>query len=415
MAFDYAGYEPKGDKKNSAFFNDFRPKIYERRKSSGIEDLVGNMRAVVIQLDPGTSLATMIELYEMTPYRHGASYIGETHRFYVLHSRTAFPAMILMEPLSAAFEDYISRVNRMYPLSRATPHSRYVGEIYESASNSEIRRILEDQAVRFEYPGEVENSFYASDERLFTMPSDFTGNRVGYSPLDFNDPDSLGLGGRFELTAAEQAALDAAAEFSESSGVGELLLGIDHMATRILAADREDAILEFLTQVPYYFWGAYNIADMNSSTNVNRNGAIMDDKRSPAKVFTANNTPSFVNSFENRPMPTETFVRNYGRRMHHIAIEVQDGDHATDEKNVDFVVHALKEKGVPFLAHVVGECRDEPNLKQIFSKHSKNTILITEYVERCHGFDGFFTKDNVAALTEAAGQDEQFRHGQVFD
>ena len=94
---------------------------------------------------------------------------------------------------------------------------------------------------------------------------------------------------------------------------------------------------------------------------------------------------------------------------------MQDGDHAANEKNVDFVVNALKEKGVPFLAHVVGECKDEPNLKQIFSKHSKNTILITEYVERCHGFDGFFTKDNVAALTEAAGQDEQFKHGQVFD
>ncbi len=415
MAFDYEGYEPKGDKKNSDFFNDFRPRIYERRKASGIEDLVGNMRAVVLQVDPGTSIATMVELYEMTPYRHSASYIGATHRFHVLHSRPAFPALIVMEPLSEGFEEYITRVNRMYPLSRATPHSRYVGEIYQCANNEAVRGTLEDQAVRFEYQGEVENPFYTEDGFLFTMPSDFTGNRVGYSPLDFNDPDSLGLGGRFELTPAEQSLLDSAADFAESSGVGELLLGIDHMATRILAADREDAILEFLTQVPYYFWGAYNISDMNSSTNVNRNGSIMDDKLSPAKVFTANNTPSYVNSFENRPMPTETFVRNYGRRMHHIAIEVQDGDHAAGEKNVDFVVGALKEKGVPFLAHVVGECKDEPNLKQIFSKHSKNTILITEYVERCHGFDGFFTKDNVAALTEAAGQDEQFKHGQVFD
>ncbi|MCC3305854.1 hypothetical protein [Sneathiella sp. HT1-7] len=415
MAFDYAGYQPKGDKKNSEFFDEFRLKIFERRKSSGIEDLVGNMRCLVTQVDPGTSLATMIELYEMTPYRHAASYIGETHKFHVLHSRPVFPALILMEPLSGAFEEYITRVNRMYPLSRATPHSRYVGEIYESRNNDEIRKTLEDQAARFEYHGEVENPFYAADGFLFTMPSDFTGNRIGYSGHDFNNPDSLGLGGRYELSATEQAQLEAAAAFSESSGVGELLLGVDHMATRILAADREDAILEFLTHVPYYFWGAYNIMDMNSSTNVNRNGSVMDDKLSPAKVFTANNTPSFVNSFENRPMPTETFVRNYGRRMHHIAIEVQDGDHATGEKNVDFVVDALKEKGVAFLAHVVGECKDEPNLKQIFSKHSKNTILITEYVERCHGFDGFFTKDNVAALTAAAGQDEQFKHGQVFD
>ncbi len=415
MAFDYQNYQPKGDKKNSDFFNEFRPKIYERRKSSGIEDLVGGMRAVVMQVEPGTSVETMVELYAMTPYRHAASYIGETHRFHVLHSRPVFPAIILMEPLSPSFEEYVTRINRMYPLSRATPHSRYIGEIYEGGPLDEIRGALEDQAVRFEYPGEVENPFYTAEGFLFSMPSDFTGNRIGYSGHDFNDPDSLGLGGRFALTAAEQARLNAAADFAESSGVGELLLGIDHMATRILAADREDAILEFLTQVPYYFWGAYNIKDMNSSTNVNRNGSVMDDKLSPAKVFTANNTPSFVNSFENRPMPTETFVRNYGRRMHHVAIEVQDGDHAAGEKNVDFVVEALKERGVPFLAHVVGECKDEPNLKQIFSKHSKNTLLITEYVERCHGFDGFFTKDNVAALTEAAGQDEQFKHGQVFD
>ena len=33
--------------------------------------------------------------------------------------------------------------------------------------------------------------------------------------------------------------------------------------------------------------------------------------------------------------------------------------------------------------------------------------IITEYVERCHGFDGFFTKENVAVLTEAASLDER--------
>ena len=47
---------------------------------------------------------------------------------------------------------------------------------------------------------------------------------------------------------------------------------------------------------------AYNIADQNSSTNVNRNPNFTDDKISPAKVFTANNTPSFVNSFNSNPI-----------------------------------------------------------------------------------------------------------------
>jgi hypothetical protein len=148
---------------------------------------------------------------------------------------------------------------------------------------------------------------------------------------------------------------------------------------------------------------------------VNRNPTVADDKRSPAKVFTANNTPSFVNSFEGLPMPTEDFVRNYGRRMHHIAIEVKDGDHASGRKNIDYVVDTLREQGVPFLAKVVGECVDEPNLKQIFSKHSHYSLLITEYVERCFGFRGFFTKSNVAELTEAAGRDEQLHHVNVFD
>jgi hypothetical protein len=191
-------------------------------------------------------------------------------------------------------------------------------------------------------------------------------------------------------------------------------VGLDHCATRILSGEREDAILEFLTMVPYYYWGAYDIVDMNSSTNVNRRPDIDDDRCSPAKVFTANNVPSFVNSFENRPMPTEEFVRNYGRRMHHMAYAVLDGQHET-EKNVDYVVEQLRELHVEFLAHVVGACADTPDLKQIFSKASQFSVLITEYVERCHGFEGFFTRNNVAALTEAAGKDERFQHGQVFD
>jgi hypothetical protein len=68
----------------------------------------------------------------------------------------------------------------------------------------------------------------------------------------------------------------------------------------------------------------------------------------------------------------------------------------------------------PF-SQVVGECTDKPNLKQIFSKHSAYSLLITEYVECCYGYEGFFTKDIVAMLTQAAEQDEQYKRGNVFD
>jgi hypothetical protein len=231
---------------------------------------------------------------------------------------------------------------------------------------------------------------------------------------DIDDIDALDLGEQILLTASDRDKLERAADLHDQSGLTGLVLGLDHMATRILAGEREDAILEYLTMVPYYFWGAYNIMEMNSSTNVTRNPNVTDDKESPARVFTANNTPSFVNSFAQLPMPTEEFVRNFGRRMHHMALSVADGE-VNGEKNVDFVVRTLSELGTPFLADIVGECKDEPNLKQIFSKSSPYSLLITEYIERCHGYEGFFTRDNVAALTQAAGADERYEHGHVYD
>ncbi len=415
MAFDYAGYAPKGDKKNSAFFEEYRGKIYERRQESGVEDLVGTMKATIVQVESGDAISTMAELHRMTPYRHHSSYQGETHKHHVLLNKPEFPTLLIIEPNSAYFEDYIKRLNALYPLAREKPNTRYIGEIFGCSDPDTLRKTLEAQNIRFEYKGDTENPLFTQDGVLFTAVSDFTGNRVGYSNADFSDPQSLRLGDQFELTADEQKTLANAVAFSEEHGLLDLMLGYDHFATRILAGEREDAILEFLTMVPYYFWGAYNITEMNSSTNVTRCPSVSDDKQSPAKVFTANNTPSFVNSFEGLPMPTEDFVRNYGRRLHHMAVEVLDGDHATGQKNVDYVVGILHDQGVPFLAHVVGECKDSPDLKQIFSKHSPHTLLITEYIERCKHFDGFFTKSNVAALTEAAGKDERYQHGHVFD
>lgn len=50
--------------------------------------------------------------------------------------------------------------------------------------------------------------------------------------------------------------------------------------------------------------------------------------------------------------------------------------------------------------------KDE-GLKQIFSGVSEQSSLIIEYVQRFGGFDGFFTRQNVAELTHAAGVKEE--------
>ncbi len=411
---DLATYTPMGDKKNSEFFEEYLPRVYDRRKKSGLDEIVGNTAALVVQVEHGDGVDYLAELTAMGPYRYQAARLTDTHKVYVMQSQPEYPRLVVLEPLSATYEDAVTRWNMLYPLARNKPNARYIGEVYRAESTDAVREALEPQNFRFAYPGDTVSDFYAMKHLTFTFMSDFTYNRVGYVDVDLDDIDALGLGEAFTLTSEEQGKLDRADALQAEHGIKGLILGVDHAATRILAGDREHALLEYLSVVPYYFWGAYNIHEMNSSTNVTRHPDLDDERKSPARVFTANNTPSIVNSFDNLPMPTEDFVRNFGRRMHHLAMAVQDG-HVADEKNVDFVVRELAEMGTPFLAHVVGECKDDPNLKQIFSKSSRYSLLITEYIERCHHYEGFFTRDNVAALTAAAGADERYEHGHVFD
>src|SRR5690606_8721022 len=191
------------------------------------------------------------------------------------------------------------------------------------------------------------------------------------------------------------------------SKIAELIQPIDHLATRVLHQDRAHALLEYLKLTSYYVWGAYEIADQNSSTNVTRSAHDYSEFKSPARVFTAANTPHYVDHIVKLPSPTESFVINYGKRMHHIAYGVADNAPCQNYDNVDFVVDRLKESGIEFLLQVIGSA--EEGLKQIFSRTSKYSLLITEYIQRFNGFQGFFTKKNVAFLTKAAGEDEALK------
>lgn len=416
MPVELSTYKVQGDKKNSDFFNEYREKIYTWRKAQGLDQLVDHIRALVIQVDSGDGIDYLKELYLMSPYRFACGYMNNTHNIYILQNTSDTPLYFILEPLRRDYMDESTRLNNLYPLSAEKPNARYIGEIFHTKDINQCVDILSMHDIRFHTSEESINALFANNDFRFTVPSVYTHNRFGYTHQDLSDPMALNLGKRFDLHDEDKQVLAEVDALYDRFKFKDILLGVDHMATRILSSDRECAILEFLTCSNYYFWGAYNIASMNSSTNVNRHPDVNTDRQSPAKVFTANNVPYFVNGFEKQPMPTEDFVRNLGPRMHHIAQEVKDGDHKSGQKNVDYVVNTLKTNKVPFLAHIVGECTDYPDLKQIFSKRSRYSMLITEYIERCHNFDGFFTKQNVAELTRAAGLDEAIKeHGHIFD
>ena len=396
-------FKRKGDKENSEFFEKYLLEIYKKRKAQGLEELIGHIHHFLIQVELGKAKDLIAEKLLHTPFLYHGSFEHEAFRYHILRVAEQTPDLLIREP-KVELNDNFYHLNMIAPKGRHLPHTRYIGEAFGVSDLKQVYQILYNQnQVQFQ---EALSENPAKNFTAWTHPSTFTNNCIGYIEYtsgekqyqkdnDWNFDD--------ETIAKFKLAKDMFKTFSLEQYVGP----IDHFATRVYSHDREHAILEYLSLSNYWFWGAYNIGDQNSSTNVCRNLQGLPESQSPAKVFTANNTPFYVNHIDNLPCPTENFVRNYGRRLHHIAYGVKDGFIGAEEnnhKNVDYVVDQLKKAHMKFLDHVIGSC--EEGLKQIFSQKSKSSLLITEYIQRCDQFDGFFTKENVAALTQAAGLDD---------
>ena len=395
-------FQRNGDKENSAFFEEYLIRLLEERDRVGLTDLIGEIDAIMMTVDPGNSIDYIAELSLMTPYHYLVTLESETHWTHVLRINMNSPDILVREVKDPNIRGIFRSLNEVYPIGAIKPNCRYMGEIFrvnnlhetvELQTEREFRFFNQDEVRKLELPGNI----------AISKPSPYTHNIVGYleRPLDQIRVYALGMS---SIRDDVQAVYVAAKKIQAELGIDELIQPIDHLATRIYSQNREVAILEFLSLSSYYYWGSYDIKDQNSSTNVTKSTHFSEESRSPAKVFTANNTPYFVNHLEKLPSPTENFVRNYGPRLHHIALSVKDGMQG-NVANIDYVVDAIKQNGKKFLLEIIGS--PEEGLKQIFSSASEHSSLIIEYVQRFGDFTGFFTKDNVAELTHAAGVEEE--------
>jgi hypothetical protein len=390
-----------GDKRNSPFFEEYLRLLQEERDRIGLTAAIRQIDALMITVEPGNSLAYVGELCLMTPYHYLVTLESETHLTHVLRIDMSAPDILVREVKDPNTRGIFRSLNEVYPIGAVRPNSRYMGEVFrvqnlhevvELQKSRDIRFFNQDQVRRLELPGNM----------AIVKPSPYTHNIVGYWERPESDIRvyALGLSSiRDDINRTYQDAKDTQARL----GLETLLLPIDHLATRVYSQNREAAILEYLSLSSYYYWGSYDIADQNSSTNVTKSVHHANELESPAKVFTAANHPYFVNHLLKLPSPTEQFVRNFGPRLHHIAVAVQDGETA-GVANIDHVVNSLRDCGQDFLLDVIGS--KEEGLKQIFSSASEYSSLIVEYVQRFGDFQGFFTKQNVANLTHAAGVEE---------
>lgn len=390
-----------GDKENSSFFEEYLQRLLEERDRLGLTEMVHEIDALMITVDPDHSIKYIAELCLMTPYHYLVTLESESHWTHILRIDLNSPDLILREVKDPNFRGIFRSLNEIYPVGSQKPNSRYMGEIIRVSNLHEVEKIQQSREFRFFNQNDV-RKLELPGNLAISKPSPYTHNIVAYLERHPNDLRVYALG-MSTIRSDVQAAYEEAKLLQEKLRIDDLILPVDHLATRVYSQNREVAILEYLSWSSYFFWGAYNIKDQNSSTNVTKSVHGVAESRSPAKVFTANNTPYFVNHLEKLPSPTETFVRNYGPRLHHMALAVKDGERDGVE-HIDFVVNAIAEQGKGFLLDVIGS--KEQGLKQIFSNASEHSSLIIEYVQRYGDFDGFFTKENVAALTEAAGAEE---------
>jgi len=398
---DSLRFARQGDKQNSAFFEEYLVRLLEDRDRVGLTGMIGQIEAMMITVDPGRSIDYIGELCLMTPYHYLVTLESETHWTHILRIDLDAPDLIVREVKDPNIRGIFRSLNEVYPIGARKPNSRYMGEILRVENLSEVVRLQQDRDFRFFSQDEVRRLELPGNVAI-GKPSPYTHNIIGYMERPPGELRVYALGISSIRDDVQAVYLNAKA-LQEGLGLTGLILPVDHLATRIYSQNREVAILEWLSLSSYYFWGSYDIADQNSSTNVTKSVHFRSELNSPAKVFTANNTPYFVNHLERLPSPTETFVRNYGPRLHHIALAVRDGERLDGTANIDFVVDAIRAQGREFLLDVIGSRED--GIKQIFSSASEHSSLIIEYVQRFGEFDGFFTRQNVAQLTHAAGVD----------
>lgn len=397
-------FKRNGDKQNSEFFEDYLVRLLEERDSIGLTNMIHEIDAMMITVDPGHSTRYIAELALMSPYHYLVTLESENHWTHILRVDMNYPDILVREVKDESIRGIFRSLNEIYPIGSHKPNSRYMGEILrvddlhgvvQLQQDRDFRFFSQDQVRKLELPGNIGIS----------KPSPYTHNIMGYIERPENQLRIYSLGVSSIRTDVQDAYL-AAKELQKKLEIDDLILPIDHLATRIYSQNREVAILEWLSMSSYYYWGSYDIKDQNSSTNVTKSVHHSNELKSPAKVFTANNTPYFVNHLVQLPSPTETFVRNYGPRLHHIAMAVRDGERHGKE-NIELVVSQIASQGKDFLLDVIGS--KEEGLKQIFSSASEHSSLIIEYVQRFGDFDGFFAKDNVAELTHAAGVEEELK------
>jgi len=339
----------------------------QQRQLLGLTGLVGGLETVIVAVEPDRVQAAATDFMHSTGYvfaesleypdGQGCVLTCPGSADFLFRSRTSGPWAFATEPLG--------------PKSAHLPGTRVETMVFACSDLARYVAIQKKRGVRF-----LTEDLIRTDASLFiqTAPSKFSALSYGFVQwLDEGRThvSKLARPGGWTLPKASAPHL-------RNIGV------FDHASVRVRAKDRDDAIIEFLELTDYEFSMAVYVDNLNSITNV---------ARLSGEAYAMVITSGLGEAAAGQEGPTEKFIQNYGRRIHHLAFRTE---------NIEATFAGLKAQGMEFLLELVGS--PEEGLKQTFSRPSAQTLLVNEYIHRYAGFDGFFTKSNVTLLTEATAK-----------
>lgn len=340
------------------------PKVRKERKKAGLDRLTGRLRCAVINVEPVNLRPAVSELLGRTGFDVSDAFADSRFRTVVLSAENS--ADLLVRCRLESINPFISVPGG--PKSKKLPNTRLESFFFETPDIERYMDIQRERGVVFLDCEQVRDGNMSSAQ---TIPSAYTGLSIGV--IEGSREDGYRTSGSRDLDLSLS---------KPASGHLKNIGLLDHTATRVRAKDRDAAIIEFMELTGYDFEFAIYVRIFNSITNVAR----MKGKEF-AMVFTSGIVPDDGGDAAG---PTEKFIRNYGTRVHHMALRTE---------RIQETYGKLLEDGQEFMIELVGSPED--GLRQTFSEPSPNTMLVTELIERYGDFRGFFTRSNVTELTGA--------------
>ncbi|MGA1820443.1 MAG: hypothetical protein ACMUHU_05475 [Thermoplasmatota archaeon] len=341
------------------------PMVNENRKKWGLDGLVGDLQAVIINTEEENFAPAVQELLDRTGLDLHSSFEDPHYRTAVLKVRGS--ADFLVRHRKSGSSPHLDF--NIAPKTGHLPNTRLETFVFECRDIDRYHRAQKDRGVTFQEEEPIRTDNYSF---IQTIPSCFTGNSIGLIQWH---------GNRGDYRNSTDLDLGTGASKKDRPYLSNIKY-LDHAATRLECHNRDAGIIEFMELTNYRFDFAIYVKSFNSITNVARLS-----KDAYAQVFTTGIEP--FRSLETSG-PTEKYVHNYGPRVHHAAFHTE---------NIEDTFQSLYDDGQRFLVDLVGS--PDEGLKQTFTRGSKNTFLVNEYIHRYGDFDGFFTKSNVTELTKA--------------